>query len=180
MVRKILFVVITLFTTATAYTQNVITSADEVINDACKIAAKEKKNVLVIFTASWCVWCRKMDKSIDDSVCKKFFDDNFVIRHLVVDEITGKEHLENPGADSIRNLYGGNGQGIPYWLIFDNAGKLLFDSGIKNESTGEIGNIGCPATENEVMAFIDKLKKTTKLNKEQLEIIYNRFRKNEM
>lgn len=155
--------------------------AEGILKGAYLAAAKENKNVFIMFHASWCGWCHKMDKSMNDEVCKKFFDDNFVIRHLVVDESDDKKNLENPGADEMKKKYYGDGQGIPFWLVFDKDGKLLADSKIRAEGAGpETGdNIGCPASVKEVEYFISLLKKTTKLNPDQLEIIRKRFRQNE-
>ena len=156
-------------------------SADEILKGAYLAATKENKNVLIIFHASWCGWCHKMDKSMNDEVCKKFFENNFVIRHLVVDESEDKKNLENPGADELRKKYHGDGQGIPFWLVFDKNGKLLADSKMRDEGgspeTGE--NVGCPSSKNEVEYFISVLKKTTRLNSAQLETISERFRKND-
>ena len=157
-------------------------SADEIMQEALQQAAKEKKNVLIIFHASWCGWCHRMDSSINDKTCKKFFDDNFVIRHLVVDESKDKKVLENPGADEFRIKYHGDQQGIPFWLVFDKDGNLLADSqmraeGASLETKGD--NIGCPASEKEVEAFIKVLKKTSKLNSSQQAAIEKRFRENE-
>jgi len=155
--------------------------ASDILNKAYAQAAKENKKVFVIFHASWCVWCHRMDTSMNDPVCKKFFDDNFVIRHLVVDEAKDKKHLENPGANELRNKFNGADQGIPFWLLFDKDGKFLYDSRMRKEGDGpEKGdNTGCPATEKEVDYFTGVLRKTTSLNAEQLEIIRKRFRENE-
>jgi thioredoxin-related protein len=156
-------------------------SSDEILKEAYQVAAKENKNVFVMFHASWCGWCHKMDKSMEDVNCKKFFDDNFVIRHLVVDESDDKKNLENPGAVEFRKKYHGDGQGIPFWLVFDKDGKLLFDSKIRTAGEGpEAGdNLGCPASANEVEYFISLLKKTTNLSAAQLDIIRKRFREND-
>ena len=118
---------------------------------------------------------------MDDETCKKFFDDNFVIRQLVVDESDDKKNLENPGADELRTKYHGDGQGIPFWLVFDKNGVLLADSKMRVKDAGpETGdNTGCPASKNEVEYFISVLKKTTRLNSAQLETISERFRKND-
>ena len=40
-------------------------------------------------------------------------------------------------------------------------------------------NIGCPTSEEEVNEFINKLKATSKLTPDQLEVIRKRFRQNE-
>jgi thioredoxin-related protein len=159
-------------------------SATAILEEAYKQAAKENKNVFILFHASWCGWCHKMDTAMNDPACKKTFDDNYVIRHLVVYESEANKKLENPGALELLTKFKGNEQGIPYWLIFDASGNLLADSkarpeGVTDLSVGE--SVGCPATEKEVEYFISVLKKTTriKVSDEQLELIRKRFRKNE-
>jgi len=161
--------------------QPTLLSADEILKESYQLAVKENKNVFIMFHASWCGWCKKMDRSMNDETCKKFFEDYFVIRHLVVNESADKKNLENPGADELRKKYYGAGLGIPFWLVFDKDGKLLADSKMRGGEAGpEAGeNIGCPASEKEVLYFIDILKKTTRLNAKELEIIYKRFRQNE-
>lgn len=155
--------------------------ADVVLKKACEQAKQENKNVLLMFHASWCGWCHKMDTSMNDPVCKKMFDDNYVITHLVVDEAKDKKDLENPGANEMRNQYGGKDQGIPYWLVFDTDGKLLADSKMRKVGTQIMSgdNVGCPASEKEVLYFLSVLRKTSKMSREDLEIIQKRFRKNE-
>ncbi|MEO6610899.1 MAG: thioredoxin family protein [Chitinophagaceae bacterium] len=161
--------------------QPVAPSADAIMKEAYEQAARENKNVFIMFHASWCGWCHKMDNSMNDPRCKKFFDDNYVIRHLVVDESKDKLYLENPGAKELRTKYFGDGQGIPFWLVFDQNGNLLSDSKLRKEGNGpqEGDNTGCPAAEKEVDFFIGILKKTSSLSKDQLDIIRKRFREND-
>lgn len=155
--------------------------AEIILKEAYREASEQNKNVLLMFHASWCGWCHRMDTSINDPVCKKFFMDNYVICHLVVDESAEKKKLENPGADELRKKYNGDGQGIPFWLIFDKEGRLLADSKIRTTGQGpaEGENVGCPASEEEVSYFINVLKMTSPLNDQQLEVIRKRFRENE-
>ena len=153
--------------------------ADNILKEALQLAKKENKNVFVIFHASWCTWCHRMDASMNDVACKKLFNDQYVIRHLVVDEAADKKKLENPGGQEMLDKYGGNGQGIPFWLVFDNDGKLLSNSIVQNAKNPVGQNVGCPATEEEVNFLVDVLKKTSTLNEAQLEIIRKRFRQNE-
>ena len=159
-------------------------AAKNIMNTAFKKAAKENKNVFVKLSASWCGWCHKMDASMKDSSCKKFFDDNFVTVQLVVDEANDKKGLENPGADDYRIKYNGDkNQGIPFWFILDSKGNLLGDCYIRKEGQSllEKGrNTGCPANAEEVASFIKLLKQTTDLTDDELQIISDRFRKNEI
>jgi thioredoxin-related protein len=79
------------------FAQKAPSSAEEIMKEAFTLAKKQNKKVLVMFHASWCGWCHKMDTSLNDASVKKFFDDNFVIRHLVVFESKGKVNLGKPG-----------------------------------------------------------------------------------
>ena len=165
-----------------AWSQQSPASVDQVMKEAMQQATNEKKNILIIFHASWCGWCRKMDSSINDKTCKKFFDDNYIIRHLVVNESAEKKKLENPGVYQFRAKYNGDDLGLPSWLIFDKDGSLLADSQLRPSGAGlttKGENIGCPATAKEVASFIDILKKTSRLNKSEEEAIEKRFRRNE-
>src|ERR1700742_702616 len=90
--------------------------ADQVIKDACTEAAKTHKKVLIIFHASWCGWCHKMDTVIARPACQPLFARQYVIRHLTILESRDKKDQENPGAAELYAKYGGNNEGIPFWL----------------------------------------------------------------
>jgi thioredoxin-related protein len=150
-----------------------VPSASVVLADARRIAAKENKKVLVLFHASWCGWCKKMEKAMEEPALKPLFEKNYVIRWLTVYESPNKKGAENPGAEDLLKQYKGNDLGIPYFLIFDAKGKMLADS---QKAPGE--NVGCPAEADEVAYFTSVLKKTTKLSEGELQVIAERFRKN--
>src|SRR5438477_5651028 len=155
--KRYLLLVIVAFSFLGSHAQRGPLSADEIMQEAVQQATKENKNIFIIFHASWCGWCHKMDSSMNDVSCRKSFDDNYVIRHLVVQESRDKKNLENPGADELRTKYHGDDEGIPFWLVFDKDGNLLADSQIRAEGAsldtkGE--NVGCPAAEKEVVHFI--------------------------
>jgi thiol-disulfide isomerase/thioredoxin len=156
-------------------------TAEEVFAINCIVAGFEKKNVFVIFHASWCGWCKRMDKSMEDPACKEFFDKNYRVVHFVVNESADKKHLETVGGEDFMAKYNGKGRGIPFWLIFDKDGKLLADAIMRKEDEGpdKGDNTGCPASEKEVAHFIDVLKKTSSLKDGELEIIRKRFREND-
>lgn len=156
-------------------------SAEEILNEATGEASATGKNVFIIFHASWCGWCHKMDSSMNDRTVKSFFDDSYVIRHLTVYESKGKENLENPGALELLKKYHGADEGIPFWLIFNKKNELLADSYIRppgGSPDAKGTNTGCPASDEEVENFLKVLKKTSKLNDVQLSLIQKRFSRN--
>lgn len=177
--RKYLFIAGLLLVAAAAKAQTKTSSAQQILSAAYKQAAAEHKNVLLMFHASWCGWCHKMDSSLNDPTVKKFFTDNYVITHLVVHEWENKKYLENEGADALLKQYKAFDKGIPFWVILDKDGNLLQDTFLKG-ANGTTGIIGYPANEQEVAAFIKILKATSAIKDEELAIITTVFRKNEV
>ena len=171
----LLFVMAVIFSPAT-FSQEKPSSADEIMKEAMKIATKEKKDVFLMFHASWCGWCKRMDAAMKDESCKDFFDANFVTVHMVVKESSANKHLENPGANEFLAKYKGDQSGIPFWLIFDNKGTLIADSFM---TPGDLkSNIGCPAQDNEIAAFVSKLKLAAEMSPGEENSITERFKQN--
>lgn len=168
------FLMLALFACIEVQAQKAVPSADEILKPAYAKAAQNNKKVLVIFGASWCGWCRKMDASLKDAVVQPLIDRNYETVHLSVYESGQKKHLENPGALPFLTSLGGADKGLPYWYVLDKDGNKIADS---QYAPGK--NTGCPASEEEVAYFISVLKKTTSLNSDELEIIKKRFRQNE-
>ncbi|WP_299889745.1 thioredoxin family protein [uncultured Lacinutrix sp.] len=149
--------------TAQETTENIMKAAQET-------AKKEGKNVFIMFHASWCTWCKKMDNNMMSKATKELFEEYYVIEHLVVKESKKNKNLENPGALELLKKYKGENSGIPFWLIFDSDGRLLTDSyDVKGN------NLGCPASPKEVEQFVEKLKLTSELTDNQLKIITEQF-----
>lgn len=148
-------------------------AAADVLRPVYNKARKEGKNVLLIFHASWCGWCRKMDASLQDTAVKPLIDGNYVTTHLTVHETPARKALENPGALELLNNNGGKDQGLPYWVILDPNGKALADARRNGENTG------CPAAPAEVAHLVAVLQQTSSLKPAQLQVIEKRFRQNE-
>ena len=181
MKSKIFLITAILLISLTLSAQEKPEPAGKILADAYKIAAKEKKSVMIIFHASWCGWCKKLEASITDPLCSDIFNRHFVIRYLDILERADKKSLENPDASEVYNKYGGKDQGVPFFLIFDMKGNLLTDSKIKAAGDGPdkpMENIGCPASDEEVTAFIQILEKAAKITDTEKAAITERFIKN--
>ncbi|MDQ0067484.1 thioredoxin family protein [Chryseobacterium lathyri] len=144
--------------------------ADIVLNKALTEAKAQKKNVLLVFHASWCGWCKLMEKNMNLPETKPIFDKKFVTTYIDVQEREEKKKLENPGGQELMNKYKGENAGLPFWLVLNPKGEVLADS---FDSKGE--NLGSPATPEEVSSFLAKLEKSSKMNKEELQIIQKVF-----
>jgi thiol-disulfide isomerase/thioredoxin len=155
-------------------------SAELLIKNASEKAKKENKNVFVKFSASWCIWCTRMDGALHDITTEKIFDNQYVFQTLVVMESKGKEHLENPGGNDMMTNLGGAEMGLPFWVILSPDGKILANSKEKAENMpldGEGENVGCPAKESEINYFLRVLRGTSNLKEKDLNTIKLRFEK---
>ncbi|MFC6268986.1 thioredoxin family protein [Frigoriflavimonas asaccharolytica] len=164
---KILFVAFLLFFAQSGFAQE---NAEAVLEKAQKQAKAENKNVMVFFHASWCGWCKRMEKKMDTESIKNFFDENYVVASLDVLEKGDKKKLENPGGQNYMEKLGGKDAGLPYFVFLDPNGKIIETS--LNEKKE---NLGCPSTEEEIKIFSEKLQKSSKLNPEQLQMISTVF-----
>lgn len=162
-----IIIVVTLFLFQLGAAQE---KADIVLNKAFTEAKTGKKNVLLVFHASWCKWCKMMEKNIDLPETKPIFDKRFVTAYVDVQERGEKKSLENPGGQELMNKYKGENAGLPFWLILNPKGEVLADS---FDAKGE--NLGSPATPEEVTAFIAKLGKASKLSNEEAQTIEKVF-----
>ena len=124
-------------------------SAQSVVDEALKTARAQNKNVLVHFGASWCVWCKRLDAMIESPEVGKLFADNYVVAHLTIQESDDKKALENPGAQEMAVEAGVAKSGVPVYLFFDSNGKRIATSLAMPNG----GNIGHPATPEEIKAF---------------------------
>ncbi len=176
MVKKITLLLLVTALGLNVFAQDKPASANEILENAFSKAKAEKKNVFIIFHASWCGWCRKMDTTMSASACNPFFDKNYVIAHLTVLESNNKKQIENPGAQELYEKYAPKNSGIPFWLVYNAKTKQVIGDAKLPDGT----NSGCPASDAEVTHFINVLKKSSKIDKETAEKIYTEFRKNEV
>jgi len=132
-------------------------SAKSIMDASLKQAASSKKNVFLIFHATWCSWCKRLDTALTVPEVKQIMEDNYVIAHLDVLERGDKiQTVENPGGKEILADLGGEKSGLPFYAVLDATGKKLADSNVMPGNN----NIGFPGSPEEIAAFEKILKQT--------------------
>jgi thiol-disulfide isomerase/thioredoxin len=168
-----------LATLANAPVHPKLPSAEELLTKAIRQAKKEKKNVFILFHASWCGPCKLMQKTMQDPTIKSYFPSAYVMLDMTAYEFD--ESLNNPGASNLLEKHNNGQASVPFWLILDSTGKSLGDAKMKpaGRPNAVAENIGCPVTKEEVAYFTGLLKKTSSLGPDALQAIEKRFRKND-
>lgn len=178
--KKLIAVFLCFFTICVVNAQKPA-DVNSIIKQTCVEAGKQHKKAFIIFHASWCIWCRKLDSSMNDVSCKKYFDSNFIITHLTAFEIDDKAKLNTPGNEAFLAAHHAIDQGIPTWFIFDENGNLLADSQLRHKGEGfdvEGSNVGCPSNETEINYFISILQKVSDISESNITSVKARFLKN--
>jgi thioredoxin-related protein len=131
-------------------------SARTLVNAAVAGAHESGKAVLIVFRASWCGWCKRLENALESSGIRKIIDEHFVVVKLNVFERGDKvQTIENPGARTIVAEYGGEKSGLPFLVFLDAKGSMIANSNVMPDNQ----NIGYPGSEEEIAAFLKLLKK---------------------
>jgi thioredoxin-related protein len=151
------------------------TPAEELLEAAQEKAAKNGKKVFVIYHASCCGWCKRMDATMQSEALQPLFNEHYEIVHLSVLEQGKNKKLENKGANEFFEQHGGSNQGLPYWVILNKEGEVLATSKMPDDNKPEGQNTGCPVEEKEVQHLVRVIHNTSSIDLEGLKTIFESF-----
>lgn len=137
-------------------------AADRIVSDAQANAASQKKNVFLIFSASWCGPCHQLDAFLQAPDMQTIFDKYFVVARVHIAEDASKHPERNtPGSDALLQKLTGNDPkdtGVPFIVFVDSTGKPIVNS--DRPSPGAAAeNIGYPFLPEEIGWFMEMLKR---------------------
>jgi thiol:disulfide interchange protein len=130
--------------------------AEAFLNQECARAAAEGKGVMLIFFASWCQWCRLMDRSLQEPAAADLIGARFRIVHVRALERRPEMRTQQfEGAEALfQRLGGGRPMGLPLFFFLNGGGEVIASS----VATG--ANIGFPVTPSELDAFDAMIRRT--------------------
>lgn len=133
-------------------------TADAAFAKARAQARQEHKDVLVVFSASWCGPCKLFERYLDDPAMQALTQKAFVIDRVDVGERPGDpHHADTPGGVQLRTALGAAGEpGFPFLVITDASGKPIVNS-YRNGNTSD--NIGYPVLPQEIDWYVEMLRR---------------------
>src|SRR5512140_166664 len=138
MMRRIALVATLLAATTFCFGQATSTSpenARSIVDTALSRAGSADKNVMIIFHASWCSWCKRLESVLDRPDVSALMNKQYIIVRLDVLERGEKKALENPGGEEFMKELGGEKSGLPFYVFLNAKGKKLADSNVMPEKS---------------------------------------------
>lgn len=148
-------------------------SFEEMLTACGERAKKDKRNIFIYFSASWCKPCHSLWKDFNQEPWRSVLAENFEILHVHVFESDSTQNT--PGAQ----VWLGESVGqvsIPYYAVVGSDGTLLADSRKKRGSSEmNIGGVHGQSGDHTLRVF---RKTATRLTEKDIEDIQNWIEKN--
>ncbi|MBI1360822.1 MAG: hypothetical protein GC155_11145 [Alphaproteobacteria bacterium] len=123
--------------------------AASALAEASAHASASDRRLLIVFHASWCVYCRLFDEMLADSKAAAIVDRHFVTLHMrALERKPEMQAQELPGAEEVLARYAPKGAGLPYMAVIGKGGAEVADSIMPGGD-----NFGFPVTDPELAAF---------------------------
>jgi thiol-disulfide isomerase/thioredoxin len=133
-------------------------TAHELFAHAKAEAKLEHKNILLVFSASWCGPCHLYERFLEDPEMKPITDKAFVVLRIDVGERKDDpNHADTPGGAELRSALGAAREpGFPFLVMTDENGHPIINSYRNGDMNG---NVGYPAAPEEIDWYIQMLKR---------------------
>jgi hypothetical protein len=123
-------------------------TAAAALSEASAQAAADGKRLLLIFHASWCVYCRLFDMLLKDRQAGSVMARHFDVLHMRAQERKPDMQAQQlAGADDVYHRYAPAGTGLPYMVVLGEGERKVADSMIGGD------NFGFPVEPQELDAF---------------------------
>jgi thiol-disulfide isomerase/thioredoxin len=135
-------------------------TAADILDHAKAQAAAEHKNILVIYSASWCGPCHEFEAFMKDPGTGPILLRYFVPASVDVgEEARGHVERNTPGGEKLMASFtGGPNEGYPFLVMLTPRGDPIVNSLIGGRS-GK--NIGYPSAPQEIVWFMTMLQQST-------------------
>ena len=136
-------------------------SAEHLLKETEVTASRQHKNVLLIFSASWCGPCHLLQNFLIDPTIQPILDQHFVNLIIVHGEHPGDtRHQDTLGADDLLDSLHDTDTSLPLIVVLSSRGQLIVDSvrpvyGRRNIQA----NIGYPVSPNGIDWFMEMLRR---------------------
>ena len=151
---KLAFALLLAFFPALAFSQ----SASDLFTRGKTRAKAEQKNVLLVFSASWCGPCKLYERFLEDPQMSSITEKALVVVRVDMGERPrDPAHADTPDGLALRTELGAAGEpGFPFLVITDENGSPIVNSYRNGNAEA---NVGYPAAPEEIDWYVEMLKR---------------------
>ncbi|MBI2510807.1 MAG: thioredoxin family protein [Opitutae bacterium] len=116
------------------------------VDEAVRLAKRDQKQVLVVFGANWCIWCRRLHELFENnSAVRRELKAHYIVVHVDVNHRDGKKRN-----DAVNERFGNPiKNGLPVLVLLDRNGHML-----TTQETGALEDGKSAHDPDKVVAFL--------------------------